>query len=115
MTMMDTHFRSTPLRFGLLLALSLSCPALAGDDLLQVKQDFSTDPGWEGTNNRVVAEGDGPTIKQDFGWRPTDHAGSGRPGEIGGVVWRSRTPAWYGMKLRPRTLNDKSPPRVRSC
>jgi hypothetical protein len=74
------------------------------DDLVQVEQDFRADPGWENMNNRVVAD-DGPVIKQDFGWRPTSHAG-GALGEIGGTVWRSRTPSWYGLKLKPLSLDD---------
>src|SRR5688572_28327847 len=35
----------------------------------------------------------------------TSHAGSGA-GEIGGIVTRSRTPAWYGMKIAPLSFDD---------
>src|SRR5688572_8898141 len=61
----------------------------AARDLVQVKQDFSADPGWEGVRNRIVAK-DPPRVQQDFGWSM---------GKIGGVVWQSRTPAWYAMPL----------------
>jgi hypothetical protein len=71
----------------------------------QVYQDFSKDPGWEGVNNRVVA-GNPPVVRQDFGWRrgAARHAG---PNEIGGIVYQSRTPAWYAMPIgRPLTFDD---------
>ncbi len=68
----------------------------ARDELVQVKQDFATDPHWEGVSNRVVCD-NCPTVTQDFGWSP---------GKIGGTVWKSTTPAWYGMALE-RTLSFK--------
>ena len=74
--------------------------------LVQVHQDFSRDPGWEWKNNRIVAE-DPPVIKQDFGWSPTDHLGTGT-GEIGGTIWLSRTPSWYALPInRPLSFKDK--------
>src|SRR5689334_19241185 len=89
-------------QLSLIFFVALSCPLGAfADDLVQVNQDFSADPRWEGLNNRVVAD-DGPTIKQDFGWKSS--AGSG---EIGGTIWRSRTPAWYAMKVGPFSFDDK--------
>src|SRR5688500_523455 len=63
-------------------------------DLVRVKEDFSNDPGWEGVRNRIVAQ-DPPHVQQDFGWSR---------GKVGGVVWQSRTPAWYGMPL-PKALS----------
>lgn len=42
---------------------------------------------------------------QDFGFSPTRHAG-GKPGEIGGRVSRSLTPAYYARAIPLRTLND---------
>lgn len=69
--------------------LYCSATLLAQNDLVQVKQDFSNDPGWEGVQNRIIAK-DNPTIKQDFGWAD---------GKIGGVIWQSRTPAYYGLPL----------------
>ncbi len=74
--------------------------------LVQVHEDFSRDPGWDNIHNRIVCK-DCPTVVQDFGWRPTAHVG-GRPGEIGGRVWQSRTPAFYGLPLgRPLSFNDR--------
>jgi hypothetical protein len=68
-------------------------------ELVQVREDFSADPGWEGSNNRIEATNP-PRIKQDFGWSATKHAG-GSGGEIGGKIWRSRTIAYYAMLLQP--------------
>src|SRR5687768_13099821 len=74
-------------------------------ELTQVQQDFSADPGWEGVNNRIIAE-DPPTKTQDFGWSGTTHS-TATPGEIGGTMWCSRTPAWYAMPLgRPLSYKD---------
>ncbi|NOY58565.1 MAG: hypothetical protein GXO75_06490, partial [Calditrichaeota bacterium] len=70
-----------------------------------VYQDFSNDPGWEGVNNRVECE-NCPVITQNFGWVPTNRTGSG-PGEIGGIIWRSTTPAYYAMPIGPLTFKDK--------
>ena len=81
--------------------MNIPLVALARDELQQIRQDFSADPNWEGFDNRVVADG-GPTIEQNFGWKSSDGSG-----QIGGTIWRSRTPAWYAMKVGPFTFNDK--------
>ncbi|WP_428938592.1 hypothetical protein [Fontivita pretiosa] len=82
---------------ALLVLMSPQVRAQPDRQLVQVHQDFSEDPGWEGYNNRVVARNP-PTKRQDFGWSPTTHASS-TAGEIGGTMWVSRTPAWYAMPL----------------
>jgi len=80
--------------------------ALPQRALVQVHQDFTTDPGWEGVNNRVVCESC-PTVTQDFGWGPASYSG-GSGGDIGGTIVQSRTPAWYGMALgRPLSFRDR--------
>lgn len=77
------------------------------EGLVQVRQDFSVDPGWEWKDNRVVAA-DPPTVRQSFGWASTNHTGAPAAGEIGGMVWQSRTPACYGLPLnRPLSFKDK--------
>lgn len=73
--------------------------------IITIHQDFSADPGWEGVNNRVQCE-NCPTITQDFGWKPTHHNGDGM-GEIGGVIWKSTTPAYYAMPIGPFSFQDK--------
>ncbi len=88
--------------------LSIPCCEAANaprGELVQIREDFSADPGWDGWQNRVEC-GDCPTITQDFGWSPTSHFG-GKPGEIGGVIWKSTTPAWYAMPIgKPLSFKD---------
>src|SRR5258708_4302671 len=89
-----------------IVSILLPLRALADDELIQVHQDFSRDPGWEGVKNRIRAS-DPPTVKQDFGWSPTNKAG-GSNGEIGGTIWQSVTPAYYAMPLN-HPLSFKEP------
>src|SRR4051794_41590194 len=77
--------------------------AAAEDGLVQVRQDFVSDPHWEGLNNRVVCD-NCPTIHQDFGWSPTKKFGG--DGAIAGTIWRSRTPAYYAAKVGPFSFDD---------
>ncbi len=70
-------------------------------------ESFDRDPGWDGVNNRVKVEKPIHVI-QDFGFSATQHAGGKAPGEIGGRVQRSTTPAFYGMRLeKPQTFDNK--------
>lgn len=80
-----------------MLMLRLAPAAFAQGEIVQVHQDFSTDPGWEWMNNRIEASNP-PMIDQSFGWSATNHTGV-RAGEIGGKIWRSRTPAYYAIPL----------------
>ena len=45
------------------------------------------------------------TIRQDFGFSPTSHAG-GKPGELGGFVQAAAEPAWYAKPIAPLTLDQ---------
>src|SRR4051812_28987038 len=91
--------------FAMLGALILAPPGgvRAGDDLVQVKQDFSHDPHWQGLNNRIVCD-NCPTIHQDFGWSPAKKFRG--DGAISGTIWRSRSPAYYAAKVGPFSFND---------
>jgi len=73
-----------------------------------VCQDVSqVEAGWEGFRNRLLPPARG-TTHQDFGWSDTQHAGGKAPGEIGGWVQRSLTPARYLARLRRKlTLDDR--------
>jgi hypothetical protein len=66
-------------------------------------EDFSSDPEWYGFGNRRVAC---RHVSQDFGYSPTNHAGSKR-GEIGGLVSRSTKPAYYADPIQPVGLDDE--------
>lgn len=86
--------------------IHLAVAPSARGQLVQVREDFSRDPGWDHYQNRVVGT-EMPTVAQDFGWRPTNHTGSG-PGEIGGRVENSRRQAYYAMPLgRPLSFEDE--------
>jgi hypothetical protein len=66
--------------------------------MVQKTETFDRDPGWDAYQNRIKV----PAVKkqQNFGWSNTNHCGAGA-GEIGGVVWRSISPAYYGKKVGP--------------
>src|SRR5689334_15366875 len=99
------HLLGTAVTF--LVALAAPIGVRADDALVQVRQDFSKDPGWESFQNRIVAQ-DPPIITQDFGWAPTNHTGAAESGEIGGKIWQSKTPAYYALPLnRPLSFKDK--------
>jgi hypothetical protein len=87
----------------MLLAVHLACAAAAiGANAI----GFDTDRRWEGFRNRIVPD-DLPDTRQDFGYQTTRRAGGKQPGEIGGRVQRSVTPAYYAKTIEPVTLNDK--------
>jgi len=65
---------------------------------------FDTDPGWDARNNRVHRT-EARTVRQDFGYSRTDHAG-GAVGEAGGFVTPAAEPAYYARKIPERTLRD---------
>ncbi len=67
---------------------------------------FDADPGWEGFRNRLLPA-TLPITRQHFGYQPGQRAGGARPGEIGGAIERSIVPAYYGMRIAPRSLEDK--------
>jgi hypothetical protein len=79
--------------------------ALAGAALAKEKTEhFDKDPGWEGVNNRATTP-EKRTVRQDFGYSRTNHAG-GQPGEIGGFITPAAEPAWYAKRIEPKTFSD---------
>lgn len=90
-------------------ALFASLMALAParcQELRVVETRFDVDPLWEGFRNHLLPNPP-KTTEQDFGFRPTQHAGGMRAGEIGGVVARSASPAWYAKEIPARTFADR--------
>lgn len=67
-------------------------------------ESFDHDPHWDGLNNRILAS-TGRIATQDFGYSATAHS-TDQPGELGGSVQRSTTPAYFAKRVPPRTLND---------
>lgn len=99
-----------PMRYLVLMALvtAAAVGVVAADERQATTlktESFDKDPGWEGHNNRVVPK-TVKTVQQGFGFSATNYAGKEK-GEIGGTIWRSATPAYYGAKIPDKTLNDK--------
>jgi hypothetical protein len=67
---------------------------------------FDTDPHWNALRNRLIPE-PAPITRQNFGWRPTQLARGTAPGEVGGFIQRSLTPASYAKSIPEKTLNDR--------
>lgn len=68
-------------------------------------ETFDRDPNWEGHNNHIVPK-QALIVKQDFGYSATNHAGK-TPGEVGGRIQRSTTPASYASEVPVKTLDAK--------
>jgi hypothetical protein len=68
-------------------------------------EHFDRDPGWEGHNNRA-ALGAARTIRQDFGYSASSHAG-GSAGEIGGFITAAAEPAYYAKRTPELTFEDR--------
>ena len=69
-------------------------------------QRFDKDPGWEGRNHHSDAF-PARTIRQDFGFSPTRHAGGLAPGEMGGVLTPAAEPAYYARRMSRKTFDDR--------
>lgn len=69
-------------------------------------QDFAKDPKWWAEGNHVEFEDREIRPLHDFGYSQTAHVG-GKPGELGGIVWRDEAPAYYADRVGPLTLNDE--------
>jgi hypothetical protein len=71
---------------------------------IQRTASFDRDPGWDGHNNRIATPAP-RTVRQDFGYSRTAHAG-GNVGEIGGFVSPAAEPAYYAKRIPTKTFND---------
>lgn len=69
-------------------------------------QNFDVDPHWDGHNNR--AQSPPPrTVRQDFGYSPTRHAGGASAGELGGMITPAAEPAYYAKRIKPASLKER--------
>jgi hypothetical protein len=66
------------------------------------QERFDKDPGWDGHNNRAVSEK--RTVRQDFGYSRTNHAG-GKVGEVGGFITPAAETAYYARKIEPTSFD----------
>jgi hypothetical protein len=91
---------------GILIVAAALSPAALGV-AKEKTESFDSDPNWDHSNNRPADRGDEPvTVRQDFGYSATSHAGGERAGEIGGFVFAAAEPAWYGKVVAERTLEQ---------
>lgn len=84
----------------LLIALGVPNVAAAAERT----EHFDKDPGWHGHNNRATSP-EPRTIRQDFGYSRTGHAG-GAAGELGGFITPAAEPAYYAKEIPTRAFND---------
>ena len=91
-------------RLGFLLLTVAAAGAVAAQGGYRERTErFEREPAWEAINNRAKAEP--REVRQDFGYSRTAHCGKG-PGEMGGFLTPAAEPAFYGMKIEPRTLEQ---------
>ena len=104
---MKTESRARPRATarGLVAALALTAAAM-GPAPGERTEVFRADPGWDGYRNHEVPS-PAPVTRQDFGHRASNRAGGKEPGEIGGRIQRSATPAWYAKVITTRTFEDR--------
>ncbi|GIW95551.1 MAG: hypothetical protein KatS3mg110_3592 [Pirellulaceae bacterium] len=69
-------------------------------------EDFSQDPGWNGSGNRARYQATDVGGAHDYGYSDTDYAGGIR-GELGGRFWRSGKYSFYADRIGPLTLEDQ--------
>jgi hypothetical protein len=75
-------------------------------------EDFSSDPKWVGMGNNAKFEDRKQGGAHDFGFCETSHAG-GKPGEIGGMIWRSGEFGYYADRIGALTLTNRLEARGR--
>ncbi len=72
-------------------------------------QAFDKDPGWIGIGNVDAYERTQDGGVHDFGFSDATHfAGGAKPGELGGILWRSGSYGYYAdPHVGPLSLNDR--------
>src|SRR5262249_54437268 len=71
-----------------------------------VTEDLSKDPGWVGSDNRAKVKAV-PAGAHDFGFSDKTSFAGGKPGELGGDLWRGGKYAYYADKVGPLSLDDR--------
>ncbi|MEX2285929.1 MAG: hypothetical protein WD648_02495 [Planctomycetaceae bacterium] len=70
------------------------------------RESFDADPQWMGAGNEVEFTERVIRPLHDFGYSGTNHA-CGKPGEVGGIIFRDERPAFYAGACVPLTLDDE--------
>jgi len=76
-----------------------------GQTMAMKTERFSSDPGWDGHNNRSQTP-PAVQITQDFGYSSTGSHAGGAAGEIGGLITPAGEPAYYAKVIPVGTLDD---------
>ncbi len=71
------------------------------------KFDFGADPNWIGTGNHAKYDPEESGGAHNFGFSEKTNFAGGAPGEIGGILWRSGSYAYYADRIGPLSLNDR--------
>lgn len=70
-------------------------------------EDFSRDPGWVGSGNRVTFQDPEQAGAHNFGFRARTNGAGGAVGEVGGDFWRTdKDWGYYADRIGPLTLDD---------
>jgi len=69
-------------------------------------QDFSRDPQWDASGNRSTYQAKDVGGAHNFGYSATSLAG-GKPGEVGGVFWRTDDWGYYADPVGPLSFEDR--------
>lgn len=96
-------------RFGACNAMKSGGSATIFFDDLQFNgqaEDFSKEPKWIATGNRVSYEDYETTGAHDFGYSPGTNIAGGAKGEIGGGMWRSGDFAYYADRVGPLSIDQ---------
>jgi hypothetical protein len=97
-------------RFGLMNCERGGNPMTIYFDDLNVEgktEDFSKDPNWTGTNNHLKFEDREQGGAHDFGFSAESNHAGGKPGEIGGTIWRSGSYGYYADHVGSLTLTNR--------
>jgi hypothetical protein len=71
------------------------------------REDFSKNPGWIGVGNHDTYQKKEETGAHDFGFSAKSNFARGKPGEVGGMLWRSGAYAYYADRVGPLSLADR--------
>lgn len=97
-------------RFGLLNMMKSGGSATMYFDDIRIdshEEDFTTDPHWAGSGNRVSYEDQEVVGMHNFGFSAKSSHAGGKAGEAGGGLWRSGDYGYYADKVGPLTLDQR--------
>jgi hypothetical protein len=69
-------------------------------------ESFDRDPHWDGHHHRSQVP-EPRTVRQDFGFSQTQHAGGLAVGELGGYITPAAEPAYYALPIARKTFEDR--------